>query len=321
MHRPESSHHLGEARPRGTRGDLQGGEPLTRRDSCRHPQGKGRRPREAAEALGRASRGHQEHVGEDRRRGHESELGRPAEDLRRLAEAPRDRPRPAAPFGGRHTGQDGPRHPRRACQLHPRFRDREERPRRHPEGRGEHGAAAREPEAAGKQVEARAREDRMRDDEERVVRPGPQEEVQPGERIEDLVVGVGPERLPETDPGVPQRPFAPRHGADERRHLRVPHEPHVALEEDAAGDHGVAEQEGREEDEGERDGGGFERTAKGGPARRGGSRDRPSVRRPPGSAHGPGGAVRAFRSHAASTSAAVGIVARRPSVCSSTAST
>ena len=87
----------------------------------------------------------------------------------------------------------------------------------------------------------------------RVQDPRRQQQVQPGEGIERLRVGVRQHRLPEGQERIPHRPGSGADGADEGLHLRVPDQVHVALVEGLAAEHRPGEEDEGQQREG-RDG-------------------------------------------------------------------
>ncbi len=99
-------------------------------------------------------------------------------------------------------------------------------------------AARRVPQAGQHQV---------RHEVERVERPGAQDQVQPGERVEDLGVGVGQHGLAEGGEGVPHRPGALGHGPHEALHLREPLRLQVAQVEGARAGERLAREEQRQQ--------------------------------------------------------------------------
>jgi len=155
-----------------------------------------------------------------------------------------------APAAHRSIGREhGPRQPGGAGQVVPEIHERNERTRRESTPRAERRRCSRPPEPTDKQVQAESREDEMQKSEDREVAPGADEEIEPGQRIEQLVVGLAHIGCPKDTYGFQSGQEALGQGLHERLELRRPVEMEIARVEHPSGENGLMEEERHAGDE------------------------------------------------------------------------
>ena len=213
------------------RRQLSGGNPHGGGQGDREAEGLGGATK-AREAGGRRGHAHRGEAGEGKRQG--GHLGGAREKLRPLG----DRPEPQA-TGSRlleraRGGEQHPGHPGGAREVVPCAHEGLKRSRSRPEGSREESREGRETESHPQPPRSLGGEEDVGQDEDDVVTPGREKEVQPVGWIEDLRAGVGEQGLAERHGAVPKGPGGGEDGAHERLGLGKEVHVQVTVVEDLA---------------------------------------------------------------------------------------
>ena len=244
VHGPHRAHALRHVPTSGAARRLHDGNPQGRGEAEREGQGQpGRAQGQERRPRGIATAKEGQGVDHRHRGRHRAHVRRSGQDLARERRTPEQGTAHSRRAQRAVRGQDHPGHPRGAREVVPQAHHREQRARAHPDGGGDESGGARQVQDARQQVHPDPGQQQMPHHVEGVDHGGRRQQVEPRPGIQDLGARVGEQRLAERKVRVPQGPRARRDAPHEALDLPVPDAVDVALEEHAAAEEDVLEEE------------------------------------------------------------------------------